>query len=131
MIFLFGFFQAFGQVENPVDHLNDPTYTLVEEMPEPLGGMQSFYKFIAQTIKFPENALKDTTFSGCKVFLKFIINKEGDIIDPIVLRGCNAYPECDKEALRVIALSPKWKPGKQNNRPVNVYFTLPINFRNK
>ena len=104
---------------------------MVEEMPEPPGGIKEFYRFISESIKFPERVLQDSLFSGCKVFIKFVVDTSGNLTNPIVLKGCIGYPECDAESLRVISLSAKWKPGKQNNKAVNVYYTLPIGFRIK
>ena len=37
-------------------------------------------------------------------------------------------PELDAEALRIVKGMPKWTPGTQNGKPVNVKYTLPVNF---
>ena len=62
-----------------------------------------------------------------KVYIQFVIEKDGSITDVKVIRGVDA--SLDKEAVRVVKSMPKWKPGKQRNKPVRVSYTLPINFQ--
>jgi protein TonB len=59
--------------------------------------------------------------------VRFIIGKDGSINDISVIRSIGGG--CDEEAVRVLKSMPKWTPGRNNNRAVNVMFTLPINFR--
>jgi len=106
-------------------------FNLVEVMPEPPGGIKEFYKFIGKNIKYPKTIIGDTAFKDCKVYIKFIIDEEGTLVSPKVIKGCPGYLECDLEALRVIELCAKWKPGTQNNKPVKVYFTMPFSFKTK
>ena len=61
-----------------------------------------------------------------KVFIQFVIERDGSITDVKVARGVDA--SLDKEAVRVVQSMPKWKPGKQRGKPVRVAYTLPINF---
>ena len=61
-----------------------------------------------------------------KVFIKFVVDKSGNITNPTVIKGI--YADCDNEALRVVASAPKWKPGKQRGKPVNVQVIVPILF---
>ena len=61
-----------------------------------------------------------------RVFVEFIINRNGDLSDLKVIRGIGAG--CDEEAVRVLALT-KWEPGKQRGKPVRVKMILPIHFR--
>lgn len=62
-----------------------------------------------------------------KVYIQFVIEKDGSITDVKVVRGVDA--SLDKEAVRVVKAMPKWKPGKQRGKPVRVSYTLPINFQ--
>ena len=62
-----------------------------------------------------------------KVFIQFVIERDGSITDVKVVRGVDA--SLDKEAVRVVQSMPKWKPGKQRGKPVRVAYTLPINFQ--
>ena len=61
------------------------------------------------------------------VHVSFVVSKTGSISDVQVLRGI--MTECDREAVRVVQKMPAWKPGRQNGRPVNVRFILPLRFR--
>ena len=62
-----------------------------------------------------------------RVIVQFIIDKDGSIINPTVVRGIDPY--LDKEAIRVIKIMPKWKPGMQRGRAVRVKYTLPVVFK--
>ena len=64
-----------------------------------------------------------------KVFIKFVVDKEGIINQVAVLRGVSDCNLLEKEALRVVRSMPKWNPGKQHGKAVSVYFTLPISFK--
>ena len=107
-------------------------FLIVEHMPEFPGGDIALRKFIADNIKYPEEA-KAKGLSG-KVFVQFVINKEGDVVNAKIARGVD--PILDNEAIRVIQSLPKWKPGEQSKRidgekvwvPKNVSFTVPITF---
>jgi protein TonB len=61
-----------------------------------------------------------------KVFIEFIVRPDGSVTDVKVLRGVAGGPGLDKEAMRVIKSSPKWKPGKQNGKEVSVYYRVPV-----
>lgn len=100
-------------------------YTVVEEQPEFPGGMSAMFGFLAKNIKYPETAAK-ANVEG-KVFLSFVVTETGDTEDIVILKGVGYG--CDAEAIRVLKLFPKWKPGKQNGAPVNTKYTLPINFQ--
>jgi protein TonB len=97
-------------------------YTYVEQMPESSVDVTSY---LAKNIRYPEQA-KENNIEG-RVILKFVVNEDGAVSDISVVRGIGGG--CDEEAKRVVAGMPKWKPGKQNGRPVKVYFTLPIVFK--
>lgn len=102
-------------------------FTVVEEMPEFPGGMAALGPFIQKNLQYPQMA-KEAGLSG-KCYLKFVVKEDGSVGDVQVLKGVPGCQECDKEAIRVVKLMPKFKPGKQNGRSVNVYFNLPINFQ--
>jgi len=59
--------------------------------------------------------------------VSFVVNTDGSISDAKVIRGVD--PHLDKEALRVISKMPKWKPAKQNGKPVRCVFNLPLRFK--
>lgn len=99
-------------------------FTIVEQRPQPVGGISAFYAYVAENLKYPSEAERNG-IQG-KVYLKFVVSKDGTISDVEVLKGIGFG--CDKEAVKIIENSPKWVPGKQRGQPVNVYMTLPIAF---
>jgi protein TonB len=96
----------------------------VEVYPEFPGGMAAWAKFIQKNLRYPYMA-QDANIQG-KVYLSFVVEKDGSITDVNVIRGIGAG--CDEEAMRVIKKSPKWKAGEQNNQKVRVRYTMPINY---
>ena len=93
-------------------------------MPEPDGGAAGWKKFLEKNLRYPSQA-NDAGKSG-KVWVSFIVEKDGQISNVLVDKG--AGYGMDEEALRVLKLSKKWKPGIQNGQPVRVKYTLPLNF---
>ncbi len=100
-------------------------FYVIEEKPEFPGGEEAMMKWIAANVKYPEIA-KENGVTG-KVFIQFVIDKDGKVTDVQVLRGVDSY--LDKEALRVVSAMPAWTPGKQRGKTVKVSFQLPINFK--
>lgn len=100
-------------------------FRIVEEMPEYPGGTDACMKFLGDNIKYPENAKKNG-IEG-RVIAQYIVGKDGEISNIQIVRG--VAPEIDAEAKRVIAMMPKWKPGKQRGQNVRVYYTIPVTFR--
>ncbi len=95
-------------------------------MPEFPGGAQELMKFISANIEYPEIAQGD--MGQGRVIVRFIVDKEGNIIQPKVVRSVDSY--LDKEALRIVGLMPKWKPGElDDGTKVAVRFTIPVMFR--
>ncbi len=129
-----------GKIEdilNPQIKQDTPAYFIVEEMPDFQGkGIEGFREFVVNNIKYPEEAVKKK-LEG-KVFVQFIINMDGYIRNVKVLQATTnePYPESkkinapslEKEALRVVNSSPKWEPGKQKGKKVNVQYVIPVVF---
>lgn len=103
------------------------TVTIAEIMPEFPGGTSALTAYLQNNTKYPQLELEAGI--GGKVFVKFVVNTDGSISTAEVLKGVNGGEGLSKEALRVVRAMPKWKPGKQGNNYVPVYFNLPINFR--
>lgn len=99
-------------------------FFILEDKPEFPGGEEALQKWIAQNTKYPEIA-KDMGISG-KVFVGFVIDKQGKVTNVKILRGVDPY--LDAEALRVVKSMPDWKPGKQRGKPVPVSYQIPIKF---
>ena len=97
-------------------------FMIVEDMPELIGGLGSIQK----KIKYPEIA-KKAGVEG-RVFVQFVVNTDGTVVDPVVVRGIGAG--CDEEAVRAVATA-KFKPGRQRGKPVPVKMSLPITFKLK
>ena len=101
-------------------------FQLVEEKPSFQGGdANQFSKWVTQRLVYPEIA-KENGVQG-RVTLQFTVEKDGSVTKVKVLRGVD--PSLDKEAVRVVSQSPKWKPGKQRDRAVPVTYTFPVIFQ--
>ncbi|RKE02501.1 M56 family metallopeptidase [Marinifilum flexuosum] len=100
-------------------------YNMVDNMPKFPGGHLEIQKFLARTLVYPKVA-QDNGIQG-RVFVSFIVNKDGKVSDPKIVRGVD--PSLDKEAIRVVNSMPQWEAGKQDGKPVNVIYTVPINFK--
>ncbi|HEX8037949.1 MAG TPA: TonB family protein [Chryseosolibacter sp.] len=114
--------------DEPVEEVvsdDNELFTVVDQQPEFEGGYDALMAFIKQNMQYPNNARR-MRIEGT-VHVGFIVSKTGEISDVTVLRGFMA--ECDREAVRVVKLMPRWKPGKQNGRNVNVRCILPLKFR--
>ena len=97
---------------------------MLDSLPEFRGGESAYNTFIKRTLHYPLNARKKH-IQG-KVFLSFVIEKDGHVTNVQVVQGVSA--ELNSEAIRVIKKSPKWRPGIENGRPVRVQYTMPIRF---
>ena len=101
-------------------------FQLVEEKPSFNGGdANEFSKWVNSKLEYPEIA-KENGVQG-RVTLQFTVNADGTVSNVKVLRGVD--PSLDKEAVRVVSMSPKWKPGKQRDRAVKVTYTFPVIFQ--
>lgn len=101
-------------------------FQLVEEKPSFNGGdANEFSKWVNSKLQYPEIA-KENGVHG-RVTLQFTVNPDGSVSNVKVLRGVDS--SLDKEAVRVVSMSPKWKPGKQRDRAVKVTYTFPVIFQ--
>ncbi len=103
---------------------SNEVFIVVEQMPEFPGGEAAMRAFLARSVKYPVVALENG-ITGT-VYLSFVVNRDGSIVDVKVLRGVDS--SLDKEAIRVVNSMPKWQPGKQGGKPVRVSYTVPISF---
>ncbi len=109
------------------DATENPILTMVEQMPEFPGGTAKLMEYLKRNIKYPQDAVEGG-IEG-KVFVRFVVDKEGGINDATVLRGVPGGPMLDQEALRVVKSMPNWTPGMNNGKRVSTYFNLPIVFK--
>lgn len=96
-------------------------YQVVEEMPEFPGGMPALVEFIRKNLRHDKAEKKE------RVIIQIVVDKEGNATNPMVLRS--VAPMLDEEALRIVSLMPKWKPGRQAGKNKNVKFAFPVAFK--
>ena len=112
--------------QNPAPAQDNPQiFNHVEVMPQFPGGETAVLKWLAEKIQYPPDA-QDKGIQG-RVGTRFVITPDGSIENVEVVKSVD--PSLDKEAIRVVKAMPKWIPGKQNGKPVYVYYSLPIAFR--
>ncbi len=109
-------------VEEEQNATDDKVFDVVENMPEFNGGMNALMQYLSHNIRYPEE--KD--IQG-RVLVSFVVGKDGSISNAQVVKS--VHPSFDAEALRIINNMPKWIPGTQNGKPVNVKYVVPINFK--
>lgn len=120
---------AFGQepVTN-VDTTNSQISAVFDVEAEFPGGTDSLRRYIIDNIRmdsiigFTDNEMYN------KVFVRFVVNREGIVERATIDRASDYCPPCNKEALRLVRSMPKWSPGLLNGQPVAMYFRLPIIF---
>lgn len=112
------------EVKEEVEEAEEEVFLVVEEDPEFPGGLEALSKFIADNIKYPQLA-KENNITG-RVFVSFVVEKDGRVGQVKILRDIGGG--CGNEAVRVVKLMPKWKPGKQRGKAVRTQFNLPVNF---
>ena len=113
-----------GVADMPVADNSIHETASLDAYPEFEGGMKAWARYIQRNLRYPQQA-QEEGLQG-KVFISFVIEKDGSISNVTVLRGVAS--SLDQEAARVIQKSPKWKPGVQNNQSVRVRFNMPISF---
>ena len=99
-----------------VDFSDDPRFP---------GGMEALVKFVKDSIRYPVFCLEQG-IQG-RVIVQFVVNPDSTLSEIHVVKS--VYPHLDNEAVRLIKSMPKWIPGRQRGTPVQVRFTMPVNFR--
>ncbi len=105
---------------------NIETYDMCEKMPEFPGGTVALMNFLALNTKYPADAREEKAEG--RAIIKFVVNADGSVSNISVAKS-TGNESLDKEAMRVVSLMPKWKPGTQDGKNVNVRFAVPIAFR--
>lgn len=114
--------QAGGNQAAPEE--DSKIYSVVETDPVFPGGNDALVAWVSKNLKYPAIA-EEQDIQG-KVVLKFVVLENGSVGDVKVVQSLE--PHCDKEAVRVVKSLPRFTPGKQQGRPVKVWFTLPVRF---
>ena len=112
-------------VEEKKETVKEEVFTYVEEMPSFPGGEEEVLRYISSNVQYPEIA-KRAGVEG-RVMVSFIVSRSGDLNDFRVVKSIGAG--CDEEAVRVCRTMPRWKPGKQNGKPVSVRVVIPFVFK--
>ena len=107
---------------NNEDVIHD--FVKIDEQPQFSGGMDKFYMYLSKAIKYPKEAVEKKVEG--KVFVSFIVEQNGELSNINVDRRLGAGT--DEEAVRVLAASPRWIPGKIAGEPVRVKYNIPIGF---
>ena len=97
----------------------------IPPQPEFPGGQEALMEWIEQNKVYPQEAI-DKGIEG-RVIVKFTVEEDGTVTNGKIVRGVD--PLLDKEALRLVSIMPKWKPGMNNGEVVRCFFTLPITFK--
>lgn len=105
---------------------SEQPFTIVEKMPSFPGGNDKMMKFIQTNITYPEFEKEHGIAGTC--YVTFVVEKDSTLSGISVLRGVAGGSGCDKEAMRVVSIMPKWSPGTQNGNLVRVQYYLPIKF---
>lgn len=110
--------------ENIITEEVQQPFLIVEQMPEFPGGFENMKSYISSSLHYPLEA-RELGFQG-KVYLQFVVDQDGYVSNIKIVRGI--HPSLDAEAYRVVSEMPRWRPGKQGGRVVQVSFTIPIKF---
>ncbi len=114
-----------GKVKIDDTDNKDEIYAIVDEPAKFPNGMEGLMDFLKKNLQYPEKAKKEKVDG--KVFVQMVIEKDGSVTDVKVIKGLEK--SVDEEALRVIKLSPNWRPGKNNGIIVRSRFVIPIYFK--
>ena len=113
---------AVAKATTPISRTEGKVYEKVENMPEFPGGVQGLMQYISSNLKYPAAAQK-AGVQG-KVIVSMIVDKEGNITDPKIIKGIT--PLLDAEAIRIISDMPQWKPGTDKGEKAVSYTHLDV-----
>lgn len=113
-----------GDVASSGDGEGTQVHTYVEQMPVFPGGDAALQKYISEHLKYPAVSLEEGVQGT--VMLRFVVNENGSVGEVQILKSLDPY--CDKEAKRVVQSLPRFTPGRQQGKPVKVWFQFPIRF---
>ncbi|MBR2241673.1 MAG: energy transducer TonB [Prevotella sp.] len=104
---------------------NSLNFRVVERLPEFPGGMTEFMKWLTKNLKYPESARRQNQQGT--VVISFIVNTDGSTSEIRVVRP--RHPDLDREAVRVVRMMPKWKPGEDHGKVCRTMISIPIVFK--
>jgi TonB family protein len=109
----------------PASSSGKPGFSAIEQMPRFPGGQQALMGFIRDNLKYPVQAQEEKKTGT--VVVNFLVSSTGKIENVKVAKS--VHPALDAEAVRVVSKMPDWFPGKQNGKPVDVYYSVPFEFK--
>ena len=115
---------AEAQVTDESNPQSETIYKSVEQMPMFPGGEAGLLRYLQENIQYPPEAAKNNVQG--RVILQFVVDKTGQVGEVKILRSVSE--EIDAEAVRVVKSLPKFEPGRQDGKPVAVWYTLPVSF---
>jgi TonB family protein len=104
----------------------DEILPYAEVMPEFPGGMKEMLKFINQNLVYPQELI-ETDFSG-RIFVQFVVTKTGEVEKVSIAKGIDSISGLNQAAIRLVKQMPKWTPGINKGKEVNVKMVIPIRF---
>jgi protein TonB len=130
ILFLIGVFFtviSYGQSTSKQVAISDTVpFVKPEVLPKFPGGDEKLIEFVSTNIKYPAKAKKKGNVGTS--YISFVIKKTGEVADIKTYKGIPGCASCDEEAKRVVKLMPKWIPGKQEGKAVDVQYVLPVKF---
>ena len=116
-----------GNTSLLVDMAMDDEFCFEEPdvLPEFPGGLDGLMNYLSEHIRYPKMAIKNKVQG--RVVLRFVVDKTGKVSNVKVMESVD--DDLAEEAVRVVKKLPNFTPGLVNDEPVNVWFTLPINFK--
>ncbi len=105
----------------------EKVFQFAEKMPEFKGGMDAMFKYIKNELNYPKYE-QDKGIQG-NVYVRFVVEKDGRLTKPEIIKSVDGSKNFDKEVLRIINAMPAWNPGENNGKKVPVYMTLPFQFK--
>jgi TonB family protein len=115
----------FDPLKDSLERANQ-IFEIVDEPAVFVGGTTELMKWIVKNLEYPTIAMEEG-LQG-RVYIKFIVEKDGSVSSPKVMRGIQDCPMCDKEAIRLVKSMPKWTPAIHDGRIVRSYMIIPIKF---
>lgn len=104
---------------------NTENFRVVADLPKYPGGAVEFMKWLTRNLKYPQQAQRRKVQG--KVVAQFIVDADGSVTNLKIVKSLN--PDCDREALRVLRMMPKWQPGMQDGKPCRTMVAIPIVFK--
>lgn len=105
--------------DNPLD------FHVVEDLPQFPGGPVALMRWLSSNLTYPASA-RQRKVQG-KVVAQFVVNRDGSLTDFKIVQSLDG--SCDREAMRVLRLMPKWKAGVQHDKPCRTLVAIPIVFK--